>query len=99
MSGYSGLSDEQVSMIRSFFPQSCEVKLFGSRVRGNFRVNSDLDVCIISDIARSELVKIQECFEESNLPFTVDVVLYRDCSVEFKKIIDTTGVDFDIIDS
>jgi len=87
-----GLTKEQLTIIRGFFPQGCDVKLFGSRVTGNFRENSDLDVCILSGLSRSSVTEIIDYFEESDLPFTVDVVLYRDCSADFKKIIDSTGV-------
>lgn len=87
-----GLTQEQISLIQEFFPTNCEVKLFGSRVNGNFRDLSDLDVCIISEVSRAEITRITELFEESDLPFTVDIVLYSDCSSRFKKIIDATGV-------
>ena len=87
-----GLTQEQINLIHGFFPTGCEVKLFGSRVKGGFRELSDLDVCILSEISRSEVAQITELFEESNLPFTVDIVIYKDCSQEFKKIIDITGI-------
>lgn len=87
-----GLTSDQLVQIKTFFPKDCIVKLFGSRVKGNFRQNSDLDVCIINDVPRSRISEINEKFEESDLPFTVDVVLYQDCTEDFKKIIDTTGV-------
>ncbi len=87
-----GLTTKQLELISSFIPKECEVKLFGSRVKGGYRENSDLDICILSDVPRSTVTRINECFEESDLPFTVDVVLYKDCTDDFKKIIDVTGV-------
>ncbi len=88
-----GITKDQLNFIIKVIPANYEVKLFGSRIKGDFRELSDLDVCILSDIQRGEVAKLNEQFEESNLHFTVDIVLYGDCSTEFKRIIDTTGVN------
>ena len=93
MNTIPGLTDEQLSQVQKCLPKQTKVKLFGSRVKGNFRQLSDLDVCIMSDLSRAEITKIIEAFEESDLPFTVDVVLYGDCSDEFKSLIDSTGIE------
>ena len=87
-----GLNATELNIVQECFDANISVKLFGSRVVGNFRPNSDLDICILSDLNRAEVSKLAEKFEESNLPFTVDIVLYKDCSGDFKKIIDNTGV-------
>ena len=92
MMNISGLTDVQLNLVKSFFSKDCQVKLFGSRVAGNFRDLSDLDICILSTISRADLAKLRELFDESSLPFTVDIVLYGDCDEKFKKIIDETGV-------
>lgn len=87
-----GLTLDQLKLIQEFFPKDCQMALFGSRVKGNFRENSDLDICVLSNISRNEVSKINEKFEESHLPFTVDIVLYKDCDDKFRKIIDSTGI-------
>jgi predicted nucleotidyltransferase len=52
------------------------VRVFGSRVDGRAKPYSDLDLAV--DVARSltlsELARLEEAFEESSLPFRVDVV-------------------------
>lgn len=50
------------------------VRLFGSRARGDYRVTSDVDLAIENDQdIRNSLL---EEFEQSNLPYTFDIVLY-----------------------
>jgi hypothetical protein len=39
------------------------------------------------EITDKELLKLQEEFEESNLPYTIDLVNYNKCTDDFKKII------------
>lgn len=64
------------------------VFVFGSRVKGTARPLSDLDLCIKGPIEKSILGQMQEDFEESNLPFKVDIVLWDDVSESFQKHIE-----------
>jgi predicted nucleotidyltransferase len=61
---------------------------FGSRVKGTARPLSDLDLCIKDPIHKSVLVKILEEFEESDLPFKVDIILWSEISENFQKQIE-----------
>lgn len=61
---------------------------FGSRVTGNPRRFSDLDLCYKEPIPGNIIVHIEEDFENSNLPFTVDLVSWDRCSDDFKKRIE-----------
>ncbi|HJZ23355.1 MAG TPA: nucleotidyltransferase domain-containing protein [Candidatus Babeliales bacterium] len=47
---------------------------FGSRVKGTHRPLSDLDICFMDDIPWNIRSHIDEDFENSDLPFKVDVV-------------------------
>lgn len=47
---------------------------FGSRVKGTQRPLSDLDICFMENIPWNIRSHIDEDFEESDLPFTIDVV-------------------------
>ena len=47
---------------------------YGSRVKGNNRRLSDLDLCYYDDIPLSTLSELNEKFTESNLPFFVELV-------------------------
>ena len=60
---------------------------FGSRVKGNQKKFSDLDLCFIENIPGNMLSQIDEDFEESDLPYKVDVIDWRACDETFKHII------------
>ena len=67
-----------------------EVWAFGSRVTGNAKKTSDLDIAIISDepIDLVLLSNIRDAFSESNLPFKVDVVDFVSVSPGFQRLIE-----------
>lgn len=56
---------------------------FGSRTKGTHK-KSDLDLCFIEPIPWNIRSHIDEDFEESDLPFTVDIVDWNLCSQDFK---------------
>jgi predicted nucleotidyltransferase len=69
-------------------PQNCRVFVFGSQVTGGARKFSDIDVGIKSsrEIPWWKVASIEEAFEESNLPYTVDVVDFNLVSEKFKQV-------------
>ena len=60
---------------------------FGSRVKGNHKKFSDLDLCFFEDIPGNIKAHIDEEFENSDLPYKVDLVNWDSCSIDFKKLI------------
>ena len=78
----------QIKIIREIlikYPYTFYV--FGSRSKGTEKRFSDLDLCFFEDIPWNVRAHIDEDFEESDLPFTVDVVDWNMCDKNFKKII------------
>jgi len=68
----------------------CEVWAFGSRVHGRtLKPFSDIDLAVISEtpIETALLGELKETFDESDLPFRVDVVDYASASQTFRDII------------
>lgn len=65
------------------------VLAFGSRVNGNAKTYSDLDLAIITQqpLSLSKIAQLKEAFDESNLPIRVDVVDWGATSEAFQKII------------
>jgi predicted nucleotidyltransferase len=61
---------------------------FGSRTKGTQRRFSDLDLCFKDPILFNVQGHIDEDFEESDLPFKVDVLDWRYISSDFQKIIE-----------
>jgi len=68
----------------------CEVRAFGSRVSGMTKSYSDLDLVVVGSgkLADDTLRHLREAFEESDLPFRVDVLDWHDISPSFQKVID-----------
>ncbi|MEY3197064.1 MAG: hypothetical protein RLZZ59_432 [Pseudomonadota bacterium] len=62
---------------------------FGSRTKNKAKPLSDLDLCFTEDIPIRVLSQIATDFEESDLPFKIDLLSWNDCSKEFKDIIST----------
>lgn len=60
---------------------------FGSRVRGTNKLFSDLDLLYIESIPIKILINIEEDFEESDLPFKVDLISWNEISDNFKQLI------------
>jgi len=72
--------------------------VFGSRAKGTAKALSDLDLCIKDDSAKSEIRRLQDAFEESNLPFKVDIILWSEISENFQKHIQDDLKEIRVID-
>tara|TARA_Y100000590_G_C15732923_1_gene1017660 strand:+ start:501 stop:812 length:312 start_codon:yes stop_codon:yes gene_type:complete len=77
---FPGVNENQVQLIKKIFNKYLGPKpkrfLFGSRIEGGFRKNSDLDILIQNEspIDFATLSKLKEEFEESSLPYKVDLM-------------------------
>ena len=81
-----------LEILRRRLPEA-EYIVFGSRVKGNAREYSDLDLAV-KDAARIPDVRmfhLREDFSESDLPFRVDLVDYRAVGDDFRRVLDETG--------
>lgn len=74
--------------------QSGQIKLFGSRARGDARLASDIDLALCSEARISPwlLAEARERLENSRIPFRVDLVEYATASPELKQAIDREGI-------
>lgn len=66
-----------------------EVWAFGSRVHGQVKLHSDLDLVVINDspLDFALLAQLRDEFSESNLSFKVDLVQWCQLSESFQKTI------------
>ncbi len=66
-----------------------EVRAFGSRVKWTAKDYSDLDLAVVGSKSLSirQERRLKAAFEESNLPFRVDVLDWQSISEGFKKVI------------
>jgi predicted nucleotidyltransferase len=67
---------------------------YGSRMKGTARRNSDLDLVVFVDQAsRAKISDLKESFEESNLPFEVDLHGWEELPREFRDQISAEKLD------
>jgi predicted nucleotidyltransferase len=51
----------------------------GSRAKGNFRPGSDIDLTLVGpDLTRTDLTRLAQALDESDLPYQVDLCLQAD---------------------
>jgi predicted nucleotidyltransferase len=81
---------ETIKSILAEYVGDCEVRAFGSRGNGTAKEHSDLDLAIVgkSKIKRRVKMLLREAFEESDLPFRVDIIDYNTVSEAFRAIIE-----------
>ena len=60
---------------------------YGSRAKGNAHKFSDLDLCYQEKIPTQDITEIRWEFQESNLPFKVELVNWKNMRPAFQKII------------
>ena len=92
------LSDEELSIVaailRDNLPVNVTVHVFGSRAKGRVKAWSDLDLVFEgpAPLPLSLTAALAEAFEESDLPWKVDIVDRKTVSDDFGKLIDQTKI-------
>ena len=67
--------------------------VYGSRVKWTSRPQSDLDLVVFTKPDQERRVsELREAFEESNLPFRVDLLVWRSIPEQFRKQIEAEHV-------
>ncbi len=92
-----GLTDRDIRTIKalvSIYPEIIQAKIFGSRAIGNYKKQSDIDLCIYGDKVDFEIrSSLNGMFIGSNLGQKVDIIVYKDIENEELKLhIDVFGV-------
>jgi predicted nucleotidyltransferase len=66
-----------------------DVWAFGSRVNGRAKPFSDLDIAILSDkpLSLYDYATLKDAFEDSDLPYRVDIIDWAAASLSFKMVI------------
>jgi predicted nucleotidyltransferase len=80
-----GLSDRTLATLDSIFKKYSGVRqavIYGSRAKGNYRDGSDIDITLKTDgsFTFTELLRISGDFDDSDMPYLVDVSLYHELS-------------------
>lgn len=82
--------DITTAILRKHLPSSCKVWIFGSRAKGLARRFSDLDLAIDANqtpLPQKTMALLLDDFEESDLPYKVDIIDWNCISNDFRLII------------
>jgi uncharacterized protein len=93
------LKPHELEMVRNIlnrFVPEAEILVFGSRIHGTAKPWSDLDLAIKAKSALDWklLEEIKEAFQESELPFRVDVLDWNDITDAFRRAIEESGYEY-----
>ena len=81
------VESRHLKMVQSIFASNLPFKkvwAFGSRVKFTARPSSDLD-CVVFGATNSEIAKAQEAFDESEVPFEVQLLNWESIPEDFKE--------------
>lgn len=91
-----GLSVEVLNtllLIRKNY-REVEFKIFGSRARGNYKDNSDIDIAVITVLDDKTKFSIKNDFDNLDIIYKIDLVFLQDIlNKEYVKNILKEGVD------
>ncbi len=87
---------ETVRKILNRFVPEAEIIVFGSRIHGTAKPCSDLDLAIKAESALDwkVLEDIKEAFQESELPFRVDILDWNEITAAFRRAIEESGYEY-----
>jgi uncharacterized protein len=78
-----------------------EVRIFGSRAIGTAKPYSDIDLVIMGNepLPVTTMRILRDAFDDSDLPFQVDLVEWAETSEEFRVVIGKSAVPLKLADS
>ena len=81
-------------ILRLHAPRPCRVWAFGSRVRGRARRFSDLDLAVDAGrpLTFGDTAPLADAFDDSDLPWRVDIVDLVTCSPIFRREVESHAV-------
>ena len=76
-----GLNKETVKKLKNISKKfKYKFYIFGSRARGDYKKNSDIDIAIKGEISEQEKFQIRNEFDLLNIPYFIDVLFMKDIS-------------------
>ena len=83
-----GLSDKLINEIKNIKNKiNKKIFIFGSRARGNYKENSDIDIAIMDGVSEKEKYDIMDEFDKINSELKIDLIFIQ--NIENKKFLDT----------
>jgi predicted nucleotidyltransferase len=73
-----------------------EIRAMGSRAEGRGKPFSDLDLVVMGNepLGLRTLGQLRDAFDDSNLPFAVDIIEWASCSDGFRRLVETHAKPF-----
>lgn len=71
-----GLKQKHIDDIYSCFARFSQIEkviVYGSRAMGNYRPGSDIDLTIVGDLNRNDLIKLETLLDDLLLPYKIDL--------------------------
>jgi predicted nucleotidyltransferase len=77
--GLSARALETIKKLLSKYPGIRSAVLYGSRAKGSYKTGSDIDLALHTDdtFAYADLLRLISDFDDSDLPYMVDLLEYR----------------------
>lgn len=75
-----GLSDTVYNKIKNITIKYCKYnfKIYGSRARGDYKKESDIDIAIEGEVSVDDKINILNDFDLLDIPYMIDVVFIND---------------------
>lgn len=75
-----GLPEQTYNKIREIVQKyrKYQFKIFGSRARGDYKPNSDIDIVIENCLEETEKFKIKNEMDLLEIPYTIDLIFFQD---------------------
>ena len=92
-----GLSERTYNAIKKVIENNSKYKfkLFGSRAKGTFKNNSDVDLAVFENVNRDDEYKIRNEIDELDIIYKIDLVFVNNnTKKELLESIKMEGVDF-----
>lgn len=94
-----GLGDkviEQINEVFAHYPEIEKVIIYGSRAKGNYKVGSDIDLCLFGKKLDTKIQnKINQNLYDLSIPYEVDLSIHHLIdNVEFLDHIKRIGINF-----
>lgn len=88
-----GLTDETYQKIKDVINkyQEYTFKVFGSRARGDFKHNSDIDIAVEGKVNKEKQIEIMNCFDLLDIPYMVDIVFI--CELQKEELLESIKRD------
>ncbi len=92
-----GLNEETYNSIKEIAKKNSKYKfkIFGSRAKGTYKSNSDIDIAIFEDVTQEDKFKIKNEIDELNIIYKIDLVFIEEnIKKELLESIKREGVEF-----